>query len=50
MLHDLGGAECLDLICDISEAITSDLDILVVVSVEAVEDVAKSTDTLISLS
>jgi len=50
MLRDLSGAECLKLICDISEAIKCELDILVVVSLEAVEEVAESTDSLILLS
>ena len=49
MLHDLSGAECLELICDISEAIKCELDILIVISLEAVEEVAKDTDSLISL-
>ena len=39
----------MELICDISAAIKCDLDILVVVSLEAVEEVVESTDTLISL-
>ena len=42
MLHDLSGAECLELICDISEAIKCELDILIVVFLEAVEEVAKN--------
>ena len=46
MLRDLSGAECLELICDISEAIKRELDILVVISLEAVEEVAKNTDPL----
>ena len=50
MLRDLSGAECLELVCDISEAIKRELDILVVVSFEAIEEVAKSTDSLITLS
>ena len=49
MLGDLSGAECLKLICDISEAIKCELDILIVISLEAVEDVAKNTDTSVSL-
>ena len=47
---NLSGAECLELICDINEAIKCELDILIVVSLEAVEEVAESTDTLISLN
>ena len=47
MLRDHSGAECLELICDISEAIKRELNILIVVSLEAVEEVAKYTDPLI---
>ena len=50
MLRDLSGTECLKLICDISEAIKCELDVLIVVSLEAVEEVVESTDPLISLS
>ena len=50
MLHNLNGAECLELICDISEAIKCELDVLVVVSLEVVEEVAENTDPLIKLS
>ena len=49
MFGDLSGAECAKLICDISEAINCELDILIVISLEAVEEVAKHTDSLISL-
>ena len=42
MLGDLSGAECAKLICDISEVIKRELDILIVVSLEAVEEVAKN--------
>ena len=42
MLGDLSGTECAKLICDISEAIKRELDILIVVSLEAVEEVAKN--------
>ena len=49
MLGDLSRAECMKLIGDISEAIKRELDILIVVSLEAVEEVAKNTDPLISL-
>ena len=49
MLGDLSGAKCLKLICDVSEAIKCELDILIVISLEAVEEVAKDTDSLISL-
>ena len=44
MLGDLSGAECTKLICDISEEIKCELDILIVISLEAVEEVAKNTD------
>ena len=44
MLGDLSGAECMKLICDISEAVKCELDILIVLSLEAVEVVAKNTD------
>ena len=44
MLGDLCGAECVKLICDISEAIKCELDILIVISLEAVEEVVKNTD------
>ena len=50
MLGDLSGVESLKLICDVSEAIKRELDILIVVSLEAIEEVAKDTDPLISLS
>ena len=50
MFGDLSSAEGLKLICDVSESIKRELDILIVISLEAVEEVAESTDTLISLS
>ena len=50
MLGDLSGAESMKLICDASEPIKRELDILIVVSLEAVEEVAENTDPLISLS
>ena len=46
MLGDLSGAESTKLICDVSEPIKRELDILIVVSLEAVEEVAKDTDSL----
>ena len=49
MLGDLCGAESLKLICDVGEAIKHELDIFIVVSLEAVEEVEKNTDPLISL-
>ena len=49
MLGDLSSAEGLKLICDDSESIKRKLNILIVVSLEAVEEVAKDTDSLISL-
>ena len=42
MLGDLSGAECVKLICDISEAIKCELDILIIISLEAVEEVGRS--------
>ena len=42
MLGDLSGAKSAKLICDIIEAIKCELDILIVVSLEAVEEVAKN--------
>ena len=44
MLGDLSGAECMKLIGDISEAIKYELDIFIVISLEAVEEIAKNTD------
>ena len=49
MLSDLSSTESLKLICDVSESIKRELNILIVVSLEAVEEVAKDTDPLISL-
>ena len=49
MLGDFSGPECMKLICDISEAIKCELDILIVISLEAVEEIAKNTDPLVSL-
>ena len=50
MLGDLSGAESLKLICDVSESIKRELDVLIVVYFEVVEEVAQSTDSLITLS
>ena len=49
MLGDLSSAEGLKIICDVSQTIKRELDIFIVVSLEAVEEVAKNTDPLISL-
>ena len=49
MLGDLSSAEGLKLICDVGESIKRELNILIVVSLEAVEEVVKDTDPLISL-
>ena len=49
MLSNLSSAESLKLICDVSEVVKRELDILIVVSLEAVEEVSKDTDSLISL-
>ena len=44
MLGDFSGAECMKLICDISEATKRQLNILIVISLEAVEEIVKNTD------
>ena len=49
MLGDLSSAEGLKLTCDVSESIKHELDILIVISLEVVEEVAKDTDSMISL-
>ena len=49
MLRNVSCTECTELIGDIIEVIKRELDILVVVPFEAVEEVAKSTDSLITL-
>ena len=49
MLGNLSGAESTKLICDVGEAIKRELDIFIVVSLELVKEVAKDTDSLISL-
>ena len=49
MLGDLSSTESLRLICDVSESIKRELNILIVISLEAVEEVAKDTDPLTSL-
>ena len=49
MFGNLSGTEGLKLICDVSELVKCVLDILIVISLEAVEEVAKDTDSLISL-
>ena len=46
MLGDISSAEGLKLIGDVSESIKRELDILIVISLEAI---AKDTDSLISL-
>ena len=50
MLGDLSGAESMKLICDISEAIKCELDILIVVPLEVVEEVAKNINSGVMLS
>ena len=47
MLGDLSSAKGLKLICDVSESIKRELDILIVISLEAVEEVAKDTENII---
>ena len=49
MLGDLSSAEGLKLICDVSESIKRELDILIVISLEEVQEVTKNTGPLISL-
>ena len=50
MLRNVSCTECTELIYDISEAVKCELDVLIVMSLEAVEEVANDTDPLISLS
>ena len=50
MLGDLSSAEGLKLICDVSESVKCELDILIVVSLEVLEEVAKNINPRISLS
>ena len=45
MLGDLSGAKSTKLICDISKAMEHELDILIVVSLEVVEQVAKNINS-----
>ena len=49
MLGDLSSTVGLKLIFEVSESIKRELDILIVISLEAVEEVAKDIDSLISL-
>ena len=49
MLGNLSGAKSLKLIYDVGEAIKRELDIFIVVSLEAVEEIVKNTDPLVSL-
>ena len=49
MLGNFGCAKSLKFICDVSEAIERELDIFIVVSLEAVEEVGENADSLISL-
>ena len=44
MLGDLSSAKGLKLIRDVSESIKCELDILIVLSLEVVEEIAKNTD------
>ena len=45
MLGDLMGAKSVKHICDISKATERELDMLIVISVEAVEEIAKNIDS-----
>ena len=49
MLGNFCCAKSLKFICDVSEAIERELDIFIVISLEAVEEVEKNTGPLISL-
>ena len=49
MLGNLSCAKSLKFICYISEAIKRELDIFIVVSLEAIEEIAKNIDALVSL-
>ena len=49
MFGALSGTEVLKHICDVSESVKYVLDILIVILLEAVEEIAKDTDSLISL-
>ena len=49
MLGDLSGAESQELICDVGEAIKRELDIFIVVSLEAIEEIAKNINTRVTL-
>ena len=50
MVGDVSGAKRLKLIGDISEAIEGLLNIFIVVSFEAVEEIAKNVNTRVTLS
>ena len=49
MVGDISGTERLKLIWNISEAIEGLLNIFIVESFEAIEEIAKNTDPLVSL-
>ena len=49
MLGDLFRAKSAKLICDISEAVKSELDILIVIPLESVEEIAKHIYSWVSL-
>ena len=48
MLGGLSSAESLKLICDVSESIKRELDILIVVSLEVVEEIAKNVNSRVT--
>ena len=50
MLGDLSSDEGLKLICDVSEPVKYELDILIVISLEAVEEIAKNINSRVMLS
>ena len=50
MVGDVSGTKCLKLIWDVSEAIEDLLNILIVESFEAVEEIAKNINSRVTLS
>ena len=49
MVGDVSGTKCLKLIWDVSEAIEGLLNIFIIESFEAIEEIAENTDPLVSL-
>ena len=50
MVSDVSGTKCLKLIWDVSEAIEGLLNIFIVESFEAIEEIAKNVNTRVTLS